>query len=418
MYRVSTGDARTDLYGIGKGAAQVLDLSPMRDNIRYAQQEEAAKKELEAKQQKAREDDIMTNLYAASKVAIMPKDRDLIAGKTQATRDFVVNNIDKLRKGDAEATMQYQNLAGDLLTSAEMSKNFREVWEQRGLDLQKNGGQYRPGVLDQHLSRAATEDAGNWNIDDSIYKKNINYNDRVIKDLSNYAQKAAQDSPTRKVFTLKQAEDLIATDLEDPELFDQAVTDFEAAKDKLGATDPVSFYKKRYAPKLTIDDTKVAPEFYYGGGSDKTPKIRAGYNKVGDGRGVISWEYSSPPDNPYITTSIGDVKPGQIFDEGDKTYMEVTTKPDSDGNYEKKKLGYEETAQFVHNKLGTTINELREGKAPGHIDLKYKDVTKSAEAGHKAAEATRSGNKPKKGDERKVQGGIAVYDGTKWVMKK
>ena len=197
----------------------------------------------------------------------MPKDRGLIAEKSQATRDFVIKNIDKLKKGDVEAQMQYQNLIGDLSTSAEQSKNFREAWEQRGLAVAKDPSAYREGVLDQHFSRASTEDAGNWNIDDSIYKKNINYLDRVTGDLSNYAQKAAKDTPYGKTYTRPEAEELIASDLENPDMFDQATHDFNSAENKLGAKTPVEYYQKKYAPKLTINDTKAAPEWMSGAGS-------------------------------------------------------------------------------------------------------------------------------------------------------
>ena len=135
MFRIDTGQARADLYGINKGAAQVLDLSPLRENAQAEADRNFAKQQLKSKQEQAREEDIMANLSVAGKVAIMPKDRGLIAGKSKAVRDYVVQNIDALKKGDANAMMQYQNLAGDLTTSAEQSKNFREAWEQRGLNI-------------------------------------------------------------------------------------------------------------------------------------------------------------------------------------------------------------------------------------------------------------------------------------------
>jgi hypothetical protein len=393
MYRIDTGQARTDLYGIGKGAAQVLDLTPLREQSQLNQQQEFAKQSAKQKEKDARDADIMSNLSKMGQIKIMPKDQPMFAEKATALRDYVKNNHEKLTAGDTDANMQYQQLLGDYQTSAEMSKNFREAWEQRGLALAKEPNAYRPEAMEQHLNRASTEDAGNWNIDDSIYKKNLNYNDRVVGDLSTYAQKQAKDTPYGKTFTRQQANELIASDLENPELFDQAFYDFNKAKDKRGATNPVEYYQAVHAPKLVVNDSKAGPEWLSSGGgnSNKEPKIRTNYNKTGDSKGVLNWEYVSPPDNPYMTTSIGDVKPGIIHDDGENTYMEVMTKPTSDEPAKPMRLGYQETQDFVRLKLGTTLNELRKGQAPAHINNEVKDVSKSVEKGHQAAETARAG---------------------------
>jgi len=98
--------------------------------------------------------------------------------------------------------------------------------------------------------------------------------------------------------------------------------------------------------------------------------------------------------------TVGDVKPGVIHDDGANTWMEVTTKPNSDGETFNKKLGYDETLAFINNKLGTSLRELRENKAPSHIKLQYSDITDAAEAGRKAAEKTRSGISNPNGEDK------------------
>jgi hypothetical protein len=75
--------------------------------------------------------------------------------------------------------------------------------------------------------------------------------------------------------------------------------------------------------------------------------------------------------------------------------MEGTTKPDTDGNVINVKLNQEETLDFIHNKLRTTVEDLKAGTTPEHIDLKRKDITKATEAGHAAAEKTRNAAKDK-----------------------
>ena len=384
MFRLDTGQARTDLY-----ESNPLDLSIAERGIAQGRAEKFEEKQLADKQKKAREADIMSNISAMGSIEIMPRDQPLFAEKAKTIRDYAEKNSEALTNGDMQTMMEFQKLYGDYTTSAEMSKNYREKWEQYGSMIAKDRDSYDQDVWDAHFGKAASEKMGDWTDDPSIYYKNVNYLDRVTGDLSVFAQRQAKDTPYGKVFDQKQAEGLIALDLEDPQNFRQALKDFDGAEDKLGAKNAVEYYQKKYAPSLTINDTKAGPSSGGSGSSSKEPKIRANYNKTSDTSGILNWEYVTPPDNPYMTTSIGDVKPGIIHDDGANTYMEVTTKPDSDGYSENKRLGFQETADFIRLKLGTTLGELRKGQSPAHIDTKIKDVSSSVDAGKKAAEKSR-----------------------------
>jgi len=387
MYRVDTGQARTDLYGINKGAAQVLDLSPLREAAMAEQDRNFAEQQLKSKQEQAREEDIMTNLSAMGKVAIMPKDRELIAGKSKAVRDFVVQNIDGLKKGDANLMMQYQNLAGDLSTSAEQSKNFREAWEQRGLNLAKESDAYDEDVIQSHLSRAATEDAGNWNIDDSIYRKNINYLDRVTGDLSQFAQRQAKETPYGKTYSLKDAEELIASDLEDPQNFRQATRDYEKAQDKLGAKSAVEYYQRKYAPKLVIKDTKAGPQSQGDGNTTKRPAVASVVTKDKSGNTTATINFTDKPDNPYLTIE----NPGKRGETMELRPMSIVRKPDGkivlkastkatgegDNRVEGKimEVDYTDVAEVMNNTFGIDNPvSLLEGNAPEHVSVKKYDI--------------------------------------------
>lgn len=70
MYNVDTGQARTDLYGINKGLAQVIDLSPTRraNEIAMAQQQKNANDE------RAKEEQLLSNLSALDKSQLRPND--------------------------------------------------------------------------------------------------------------------------------------------------------------------------------------------------------------------------------------------------------------------------------------------------------------------------------------------------------
>lgn len=384
MYRIDTGQARTDLY-----KSDPFDYTIAQRNIESQVASANAEKIQKQKNEAAREADIMSNLSKMGQIKIMPKDQPMFAEKANNIYDYVSKNHEKLNSGDTDAMMEYQKMLGDYQTSAEMSKNFREAWEQRGLQLQKEPGAYRPDVIEQHLNRASTEDAGNWNIDDSIYKKNINYNDRVMSVLQPSAQRMAKESPFKKTFTIEQANKQIEDDLTDAQLYDQAHYDFEMAKDKLGATNPVDFYKKVYAPKLVVDDTKTAPEFMYGGGTDKTrPKVAGTYLKGPGGKDTFQFEYTNTTDNPYITipdpkdkNKTLEVKPYKVEFGGETPVLKVLTRPTGEGDSRKEgaeiTLGYNSVSDIMNNKFGIeNVYDLKsEESTPKHVTVKRTDVS-------------------------------------------
>ena len=414
MYRLDTGQARTDIY-----EQPNLDFSIMQRNLELRQSRKSKEQQLKAKQEQANQDDIMANLSKLGEIDIMPNDQQLFGDKATEIRAFVEKNHDALNSGDTKTKMQYDALVGDYKSSANQSAGLKKELMQRGDMLAKNPGDYDEDVFAQHFDRFSSKNAGNWTPpDERVYFKNINLLDDITGPTKRYAETQAKDTPYGKTFTLEQSKELLYKKAEDGPIFRQIVKNFNALPEdkRLGKTDPVEWYVEKYSPDIVVGDTKAGPSSGGSGSSSKEPKLRANYNKTGDSTGILSWEYVTPPDNPYMTTSIGDVKPGIIHDDGANTYMEVTTKPDSDGYSENKRLGFQETADFIRLKLGTTLGELRKGQSPAHIDTKIKDVSSSVDAGKKAAEKSRQA--PKKGDTKAVKEGTAVWNGTKWELQK
>lgn len=423
MYRIDTGQARTDLYGIGKGKAQVVDLTPTFEKAKEAVRAKAVVKAAEDKAAQDHMDDIMENIGKANRVAYMPKDAQLIADKTQAVTDYVEKNIGALKKGDIQATMGYQKLAGDLYSFAEQSKNFREKWEAEGTGISKDKDAYRPESRAAYLNMASTATAGQHDFDPTIFKKNVNYGDRVLGDLSQYAERAAQSTPYKKEFTLDQAETVIADDLKDAKRYEQAVYDFDNATDKLGAANAIDYYKKVYAPKLVIGDTKAGPRgSSYGSGGEKAPAVSSEYKITGPNSGVLVWDYIKPPDNPYQTFSVGSLRPGVIHNENGSLWMEGFTLPDKDGDSEMRRIPDGETRDFLQTKLLTNIKDLRAGKAPSNFEHKVSDFQKAAAAGRAAAEKTRAETEANKAENRVKVTTIEQYNalpkGTKYIDSK
>lgn len=382
MYNNSTADARTDLYDIGKGAAQIIDTKQTQENLLQKKKEDFVANQDKIKQADATEKDVMSNLSKMGSIEIMPKDQQMFAEKAQGIRDFVNKNHDKLRNGDIGATLEFQRLYGDYNTNAEMSKNYREKWEANSAMMAKDPASYREGVMEEHLKRASTADAGNWNDDPSIYKQNINYNDRVVKVLAPNARAMAVNTPYGETYTLAKAEKDIEDDLKDFQLYDQAAYDFNKAADKLGTTNPLDYYKKIYAPKLLVGNTKAGPQATGQSETTKRPRVSAVVTEQPNGDKKASFNFTDKAENPKLTVDNPDVKNGTmditpmaiVQPKGGKIMLKASvTEKDDNGNPVQriKLLDYNTVADVMINSFGIeNPTDLLNGNAPEHVTVK------------------------------------------------
>jgi len=102
MYRISTQDARTDLYGLNKGAAQVIDLSPLRDlqkqDFQVQQSEKAARaKKLEDARRKST--DLLNNQIGE----VHPSD---IPDFQNQSQEYRKNVLDAYKKGGGDISIE------------------------------------------------------------------------------------------------------------------------------------------------------------------------------------------------------------------------------------------------------------------------------------------------------------------------
>jgi hypothetical protein len=403
MYRLDTGQARVDLYDIGKGAAQVLDLSPLRQQAAQENQQNFAREQQNKKDKAGREDDVNTQLAGLNKLAVFDRDRPKFAQMQNDLFGYVKENIDKIRNGDSTAYLGFQNMLGNIYTEAELSKNAREQYEKSVNEAYTKGyGNYRTDGLDKMFSFSSPENIGNYDISEYLPKQNVNYNERVVSKLAPYAQQMAKDSPLQKVFTKKQAKELLYNDLySDPSLLEQANYDFnKASKDELeklgNPKDAIGYYQEKFAPSLIVNDTKEA--YYTGfGDKDKTPKVAGTYTKQADGKGRFQFEYTNTQDNPYITIkdpnnsrqSIN-VKPIAVNFDGRNTKLEgavqlsesqkAANAAAADGSpkpySETIDLDYNQVSDVMHNKFAIdNVFDIQNGKAPKHVTVKYNDVS-------------------------------------------
>lgn len=419
MFRIDTGQARTDLY-----KADPLDFSALQTNIIEDKKAKAVVKAAEDKAAKDHMDDIMENIGKANRVAYMPKDAQIIADKTQAVTNYVESNIEALKKGDIQATMGYQKLAGDLYSFAEQSKNFREKWEAEGTGISKDKDAYRPESIAAYMNLASTKTAGQHDFDPSVFKKNTNYLDRVEKVHRPYAIAISQRDDSGRKYTNEQARGLIRKDLlTDEKYYEQAVYDFNRAtpEQRGDAKDAYEFYENLYSDLLTFDDTgtKGTGRSGSGSGGEKAPGVSSEYKITGPNSGVLVWDYLKPPDNPYISFKVGSLRPGVIHNEDGGLWMEGFTIPDKDGDVEMRRIPDGETRDFLQTKFITNIEDLKAGKAPANFEHKVSDFQTPAAAGHAAAEKTRAETAANKAENRVKVTTKAQYDalpkGTKYI---
>ena len=411
MYRIDTGQARTDLY-----QNNPLEFTELQKGVAESRKRSDEVKVAKDKAAQEHMDDIMENIGKANRVAYMPKDAQLIADKTQAVTDYVEKNIEALKKGDIQATMGYQKLSGDLYSFAEQSKNFREKWEAEGTGISKDKDAYRPESKAAYLNMASTKTAGQHDFDPTVFKKNVNYGDRVLGDLSQYAERAAQNTPYKKEFTLAQAETVIADDLKDAKRYEQAVYDFDNATDKLGAVDAIDYYKKVYAPKLVIGDIKPGPSAGRGGlGSKGFKPVTAVVTQLPDGGADATLRVDGKeniklktldPTDPSGKATV-DLTPmkvvkypnGGIFLRGSVTRTEGGETPQ-----EVMEVDYRDVANDMFTIFGIDNPvELLQGRGPDHVKFKNYDVSN---AKPKAAAGTKAPAKPLT---KKLKSGKTVY---------
>lgn len=414
MYRIDTGQARTDLYGIGKGKAQVVDLTPTFEKAKEAVKAKAAKD----KAAQDHMDDIMENIGKANRVAYMPKDAQLIADKTQAVTDYVEKNIEALKKGDIQATMGYQKLSGDLYSFAEQSKNFREKWEAEGTGISKDKDAYRPESVAAYMNLASTKTAGQHDFDPSVFKKNTNYLDRVEKVHRPYAIAISQRDDSGRKYTEDQARELVANDLRsDEKYYEQAAYDFNRAtpEQKGKAKDPIEFYQNRYAPLLVFDDAKTKSAGGRGGSSsDGFKPVNVVVSQLPDGAADATFSFSGK-ENPKLKavdpgdrTRTIDIIPmaiiqksnGHIFLKGS------VTKKNAKGEYRQEvvELDYRDVADVMYTTFGIDNPvELLQGTGPKHVKIKNYNLSN---AKPKAAAGAKAAAKPLT---KKLKSGKTVY---------
>lgn len=439
MFKVDPRQARTDLYDIGKGAAQVFDLSPLREQAAQERQQNFVTQQQEKKAAQGKEDDVNTQLSKLNNLAVLPREREMFAAEQAALYEDVKKNIGKIRSGDNAALLEIQQKIGNIYTKAELSKNTREQLEKYGASMLSNGfDKYRKQSVDYFNDYVTNPKYnGDYSFDPSQIVENYDYAKHFQEDLFPYAAKVAgaNEKGYTSNFTLEQANKTIEDDLlSDPVRLRQANDDFEAATDKLGAKDGIDFIKKKYAPKLVIKSTKPTPQWMNDNDSDKkinvtnttrdkdggemhvmnkttNEEVTVKYDKDGNVIGGVQKMRLTPSqkseNDKVFSSNIAKqkayhnaVRAAEIYkatidpntmDEDQiaaaNRQLEAMTPDKNDPAYAETPLPYQEqdiqltakeAQEVAHDKFGVKPREIISGKAPRHVDVQHLKDTKTS----------------------------------------
>ncbi len=279
MFKIDTGQARIDEYD------KPLDLTMANEDIARVQQAKQNQQNLKRKEENGREENAYSDINDLGKTAIYEGHRPEFAQKMTALKDYTLKNINKIRSGDPQAIMGFQDMKNDIQTTGELSKNFREQKEavDRSVLAQesKEHGSVRDETFD-YLKNAGHDENGqmNFQIDPSKIKSNTD----LIKDFKTNVRPIIDDvakgntydytnpdtgiktTITKDNLTEDQSKNFLKDELKKHVIYEQASHDLskepEDVQKKYGH-DVNSYYMDKLLPyarvnrdKITHDDTK------------------------------------------------------------------------------------------------------------------------------------------------------------------
>ncbi len=302
MYRVSPGESQTNLYQTGENSNQVFDpsisLHTLDRDATMRERAAAAK----VKKQQENDNDIEAQLKSMGGKAIMSHDTPLIAGKAQAVIDYTRKNIDKLRAGDMNARMGFDQAMGDLQTTTAQSVDKRQKWEQANQLMAANPDKYRPDSIQKQLEFAGSTNAGNFNYNpadnlkenidlDKDFKENVRpqIEDMAMQGTTDYINPKTGVKTTTKTNSLTddQIKEVLKDRLANHNIYDQAAYDLSKEtpeKQKKYNGDVNQYYIDKMLPYGRINRNEKTQTENSGNGWDSKHVINATYQPTDDGK--------------------------------------------------------------------------------------------------------------------------------------
>lgn len=306
----------TDLYGIGKGEAQVVDLSSIPRDIAANQERAELMAEKRQARQLERKSDVIGGVSKKlNEKAVFHKDQPYFKELADNIYSYLDKNIDKVLSSDTKTNLELNQMVSDFMAKSEASVNNRKQWEKAGETLMediknfKDKPAFRPEARDYYLNYESFDPkTGEFNPFDFLQlKKNIDLDTYVNKSLFPEASQRAEamsmdsevslDGVTKryasKTFTPQDAKGLLKREALKPEINEQITYDFQQQPEEVKTSyeSPVDWWIEKNVPNLTIgqikssvktDQSSANKPFSYSGGNFSIGNTIGKYDKVGD----------------------------------------------------------------------------------------------------------------------------------------
>ena len=284
QFNVDTHQARTDLYGIDKGAAQVIDLAPTRRKGEINQ----AREDKKVADDQAKKEALITSISSLGKGDVRPNDVGYFAGKQKGVAELVKEKFRNSKGGlSIDDQLEIEMAINGIKQEALISKNWREQAEalQRAAILNPDKFNDAEEVKAINDGLYDVKNAGKWG-DMPTLTEHFDYGAHVLKDLQPKARAWGEnnrDNRGNETFTADQAKEMIAQDLQDEVKFKNVDKAFTRAKDKLGATNPLEYAYALYVPDLMVNKRGLLTEAgKYGRGNTENKDIRVTHTEKDD----------------------------------------------------------------------------------------------------------------------------------------
>jgi hypothetical protein len=278
-------NGRSISTGIGQGEAQVFEQPDF--GKRIAEIGAAKKKDREEKDKS-----IYGGIPGLKEPDIFIKHQPYFAQKNKEVWDFAYENINALRKGDPAKTIQFNQMKFDLASDAGLSKQIKDSYLKVGNELSQNAEQYDDDAFDYYEKYSGLSPDGKFELlDPSRFSKRVNLLEDVqgMKSKLNVSQQRgfSKDPTTGDVvsyetetFTPKQAQELLTTNLQNPNIARQVKRDFAKLPDteKTKYTNEADWYVKTFSPNLVKRDVKQSLSSQGDGFGYTDETIKMAYN--------------------------------------------------------------------------------------------------------------------------------------------
>ena len=270
MYNLNTGQARTDLYGIDKGEAQVFDNKDYMAREERGAKFEQAKALQKQKQAADRQDETLKELSKLGSYKLKEGDMPGAAKDTQDIRDMTFNAMDVNGNMSNQDYLNIWTKANELKTKYELSQAARTQAFQESQKYQANPGKYFE--KDVEALKAWQKRPGEYSSIPSLREKvnvveDIQKSGDFLKDqLTNmgYGTHYAGQTiklPNGQSYTVPTREQVVRGRMDDKQVYDTVEEEFirDMGVAPKGKDEVIAYAEKKYAPFLMALAEKERP---------------------------------------------------------------------------------------------------------------------------------------------------------------